>query len=76
MKNEGGKFTDVTDQAAKGLKNIGMVSGAVWSDVDGDGWLDLMLAVEWGSPRYFHNENGKLVARAASTCMKLSKIAK
>ena len=63
LKNTGGKFIDVTDDVAPGLKNIGMVTGAVWSDVDGDGWLDLMLTVEWGSPRYFHNENGKLVDR-------------
>jgi hypothetical protein len=63
LKNEGGRFVDVTDQAAPGLKTVGMVTGAVWSDVDGDGWVDLMLAMEWGSPRYFHNENGKLVDR-------------
>ncbi|HLX59968.1 MAG TPA: FG-GAP-like repeat-containing protein [Planctomycetota bacterium] len=63
LKNTGGKFVDVTDEVAPGLKNIGMVTGAVWSDVDGDGWLDLMLTIEWGTPRYFHNENGKLVDR-------------
>ncbi len=63
LKNIGGKFVDVTDELAPGLKTVGMVTGAVWSDVDGDGWLDLMLTLEWGSPRYFHNENGKLVDR-------------
>ena len=63
LKNTGGKFIDVTDAIAPGLKNIGMVTGAVWSDVDGDGLPDLMLTLEWGSPKYFHNENGKLVDR-------------
>src|SRR6185295_215818 len=32
LKNEGGRFVDVTDQAAPGLKTVGMVTGAVWSD--------------------------------------------
>lgn len=63
LKNEGGKFVDVTDQVAPGLKTIGMVTAALWTDVDGDGWLDLMLAIEFDSVKYFHNENGKLIDR-------------
>lgn len=63
LKNVGGKFVDVTDTVAPGLKTIGMVTGAVWADVDGDGWLDLMLTLEWGSPKYFHNEKGRLIDR-------------
>jgi hypothetical protein len=36
-----------------------MVTSALWSDVDGDGWPDLLLTLEWGNVRYFHNNQGK-----------------
>jgi hypothetical protein len=36
-----------------------MVTSALWSDVDGDGWPDLLLTLEWGSVRYFHNNGGR-----------------
>jgi hypothetical protein len=39
---------------------VGLVSGAVWSDLDGDGFPELVLACEWGPIRVFHNEAGKL----------------
>jgi len=36
-----------------------MVTSALWSDVDGDGWPDLLLTLEWGQVKYFHNDAGK-----------------
>ena len=57
--NRGGRFEDVTDAIAPGLREVGMVSAALWSDVDGDGWPDLLLALEWGTVKYFHNEQGR-----------------
>jgi len=57
--NRGGRFEDVTLQVAPGLREVGMVTGALWSDVDGDGWPDLLLALEWGTVRYFHNDRGR-----------------
>ncbi len=59
LANRGGKFEDVTDQIAPGLRNVGLVSAALWSDVDGDGWPDLVLALEWGQVKYFHNDQGR-----------------
>jgi hypothetical protein len=59
LANRGGRFEDVTDSLAPGLREVGMVTGAVWSDVDGDGWPDLLLTLEWGQVRYFHNDKGK-----------------
>jgi hypothetical protein len=59
LANRGGKFEDVTDALAPGLRNIGMVTGALWSDIDGDGWPDLLLTLEWGGVRCFHNNQGK-----------------
>jgi len=46
---------DVTEELAPGLRNIGMVTAAVWADVDRDGRPDLLLATEWGPIVYFHN---------------------
>jgi hypothetical protein len=59
LANRGGKFEDVTDALAPGLREVGMVTSAVWSDVDGDGWPDLLLTLDWGGVRYFHNNKGK-----------------
>jgi len=59
LANRGGRFEDVTDTLAPGLRNVGMVTSALWTDVDGDGWPDLLVTLEWGSVRYFHNNAGK-----------------
>lgn len=53
--NEKGKFS-------AGLSfelDLGMVSDAVWSDYDGDGWEDLLVAREWNSIAVLKNINGK-----------------
>jgi hypothetical protein len=55
------RFTDVTAQVAKGLEKIGMVSGGLWSDYDGDGWVDLLVAGEFMPLVFFHNQKGKLI---------------
>ena len=53
----------VLDEAnSERLRDVGLVSGAVWSDLDGDGWPELILACEWGPLRVFHNDHGRLVA--------------
>ena len=55
---EGGRWVpDAT--TTKVLAQVGMVSGAVFSDLDGDGWPDLVLACDWGPVRVFHNDHGK-----------------
>ncbi|HEY9154025.1 MAG TPA: FG-GAP-like repeat-containing protein, partial [Opitutaceae bacterium] len=57
--NRGGKFEDVTDTVAPGLRQAGLVTAAIWTDVDGDGWSDLLMATEWGPVKYFHNDAGQ-----------------
>jgi hypothetical protein len=42
------------------LTNVGLVNGAVWSDLDGDGLPELLLACEWGPLKFFRNDRGKL----------------
>ncbi len=59
LANQGGKFTDVTDEIAPGLREVGLVTSALWSDADGDGWPDLLLTLEWGQVKYFHNNAGR-----------------
>lgn len=58
LRNAGGRFENATDALAPGLRDVGMVSAALWSDVDGDGWIDLVLALDWGTMRYWHNDAG------------------
>jgi enediyne biosynthesis protein E4 len=53
----------VPDEAnSERLREVGLVSGVVWSDLDGDGWPELSLACEWGPLRVIHNDHGRLVA--------------
>ncbi|HET7249767.1 MAG TPA: VCBS repeat-containing protein, partial [Gemmatimonadales bacterium] len=42
------------------LREVGLISAAVFSDVNNDGWPDLVLAPEWGSLRLFLNDHGRL----------------
>ena len=52
------RFTDVTSQVAPQLNNIGMVTDADFTDINGDGKLDLVIVGEWMSPVILKN-NGK-----------------
>jgi len=61
LRNNGGYFEDVTDQLAPGLRSVGMVTSALWSDTDSDGTPDLMLTLEWGPVKCFANREGKLL---------------
>ncbi|HOW66098.1 MAG TPA: VCBS repeat-containing protein [Candidatus Paceibacterota bacterium] len=40
------------------LNAVGLVSGAVFSDLNGDGYPELILACEWGTLRLFENQAG------------------
>ena len=59
-----GKFRDVTDERAEGLRSAGMVTDALWEDVDGDGRPDLVLAGEWMPVTVFRNEGEGRLADA------------
>jgi len=64
LKNEssanGIRFVDVTKEVAPMLENIGMISDALWSDFNNDGWIDLVLAGEFMPIMFCENQNGKL----------------
>ena len=51
-------FTDVTNTVAKDLINIGMVCDALFTDMDNDGWPDLILAGEFMPVTILKNEKG------------------
>ncbi|MEP6730883.1 MAG: VCBS repeat-containing protein [bacterium] len=64
LKNDGkGHFTDVTAKLAPGLEHVGMVTDALWRDVDGDGKLDLVLVGEWMPITIFRNMGGGKLAK-------------
>jgi hypothetical protein len=65
--NENGRFSDATRRIAPGLLEAGMVVSALWSDANSDGWPDLILATDWGPPRVFLNEEGRLMDRTAES---------
>lgn len=60
LRNDRGTFTDVTAELAPELRRAGLVTSALWSDVDNDGWLDLLVTCEWGPVRLFYNHHGRL----------------
>lgn len=59
-----GTFVDVTDRVAPALRQVGLVTAALWSDVNEDGWPDLLVALEWGAVRCFRNEAGQRLVDA------------
>ncbi|MGB3852179.1 MAG: VCBS repeat-containing protein [Tunicatimonas sp.] len=54
LNNQGGTFTDVTEQVP-GLATVGMVTDALWTDVDTDGLVDLLLVGEWMPVTWYRN---------------------
>ncbi len=58
-RNDKGVFKDVSSEIAPVLKNIGMVTSAVWSDFNNDGSMDLVVAGDWMPVMFLKNTNGK-----------------
>ena len=57
FKNENGKF--ILDKPNSGkLKNLGLVTGAIFTDLDNDGDPDLLISREWDSLVLLRNDNG------------------
>ncbi|MEO8561345.1 MAG: VCBS repeat-containing protein [bacterium] len=64
LKNDGhGHFTNVTATLAPGLERVGMVTDAVWRDVNGDRRPDLVVVGEWMPITVFLNKGGGRLER-------------
>jgi enediyne biosynthesis protein E4 len=59
LMNDGKGHFSVADQNIIPLSNIGMVTSSAFTDINGDGWKDLVIAGEWMPITIFINEKGK-----------------
>ncbi len=66
LKNNGGKFEDVTSQYCPELQNLGMITDALWTDFDNDGKIDLLIVGEW-MPVTFLKNTGNRFERLTQT---------
>jgi len=60
LENNKGVFTDVTAKVCPALQKPGMVTSAIFTDVDNDHQTDLVIAGDWMPVRIFKNNKGKL----------------
>ncbi|MGJ8736611.1 VCBS repeat-containing protein [Zobellia laminariae] len=63
------KFRDISNQISDWDK-LTMVTSALWTDYDSDGWSDLIVVGEFMQVEFFHNEKGKLIRATNTTGLK------
>ena len=64
--NGDGTFSDVTERLAYNLKDAGMVTDAVWVDIDGDTKKDLVTVSDWGTTKIYKNSGRRLSFQKSS----------
>ena len=61
LENNGdGTFNDATQRLAYDLKDAGMVTNAIWVDIDKDNKNDLVIVSEWDTPKIYKNSGKRL----------------
>jgi hypothetical protein len=60
LRNDNGRFNDVTADVCPALQNPGLVTAAVWTDLNGDAKPDLAVAGLWMTLRLFENSGSRL----------------
>ncbi|MCM4172837.1 RNA-binding protein [Arenibacter sp. TNZ] len=61
LENNGdGTFADATERLAYDTKQAGMVTDAIWIDINGDGKKDLITVADWGKPIIYKNSGKRL----------------
>ncbi len=63
-RNDQGKFNLVNAELAPMLEDIGMVTSAIWTDINDDGSMDLIIVGEWMEIKVLIQENGKFADRS------------
>ncbi|WP_338225683.1 VCBS repeat-containing protein [Algoriphagus confluentis] len=58
LHNQGGTLVDVTLEKIPEIRNLGMITDAAWTDIDGDGQLDLVVVGELMAITVFKNSGG------------------
>ncbi|KPM32751.1 ASPIC/UnbV domain protein [Croceitalea dokdonensis DOKDO 023] len=67
LENQGdGSFTNATERLGYELKDAGMVTKAIWADMDGDGKKDLVLSADWDTPKIYKNTGRRLAKMESS----------
>lgn len=67
LENDGkGNFTNVIDKKAFKLNEAGMITDAVWEDIDSDGKKDLIVVGDWMAPQIFKNTGRRLAVFKSS----------
>ena len=67
LENNGdGTFMDTTEKVAYDVKSAGMMTDAIWEDINNDGKKDLITVSEWNTPKIFIN-NGRRLIKQKST---------
>ncbi|TAK45116.1 MAG: hypothetical protein EPO28_04045 [Saprospiraceae bacterium] len=61
LENVNGKFQDATATKAPGFQALGMVTDAIWTDLNGDNVPDLLITGEWMPITVFLQTGGKFV---------------
>lgn len=64
LRNDGGKFKDVTNELASSLSTCGMITDALWTDINNDHQIDLVVVGEFMAITIFENTGGKLVNKS------------
>ncbi len=60
LRNDNGSFTDVTKTLAPELIYLGLVTDAVWTDLDNDHQIELIVCGEWMPITLFKFQEGQL----------------
>ena len=67
LENNGdGTFIDTTEKVAYDVKSAGMITDAIWKDINKDGKKDLITVSEWDTPKIYINNGRRLIKQKSA----------